>query len=118
MTLEDYQFAAAATAIYPDQNALLEKLDREAPLPIYPALKLAGEAGEIAQKVGKAIRDGVGDYSQFRLDIASELGDVLWYVSAIARDLGLSLEQIGEGNLVKLASRKQRGVISGSGDNR
>ena len=86
---------------------------------IYPALKLAGEAGEFGEKVGKIIRDraGVIDAAE-RQALRDELGDVLWYVAEIATVLGLDLGDIGERNLEKLRSRADRGVIQGSGDTR
>jgi NTP pyrophosphatase (non-canonical NTP hydrolase) len=108
MTLNDYQTAARSTAIYPKEYRV-----------VYPALKLAGEAGEVAEKVGKALRDANGQFGQPRVDaLGKELGDVLWYIAALAYDLGLSLESIAEGNLSKLADRASRGVLGGSGDNR
>ena len=106
MTLSDYQTAAMQTAIYPKPHSL----------PLYPARGLCGEAGEVAEKIKKMLRDGCGPDAN--RDIASELGDVLWYVSALASDLGWSLSSIAEMNLEKLASRKQRDVIRGDGDNR
>lgn len=109
LTLNEYQELAMDTAIYPDKFAV-----------IYPALKLAGEAGEFAEKIGKRLRDADGDFDadSFRMAAAKELGDVLWYVAAAARDLGLYLEDIAEMNLSKLANRMERGVIGGSGDER
>lgn len=103
MQLSDYQKAAAFTAIYPQQHAIL-----------YPALGLAGEAGEVANKVKKMIRDGNTDLKA----IAAELGDVLWYVAALARDLGVDLDDLANDNLNKLYDRKERGVLGGSGDKR
>lgn len=103
MSLNDYQALASKTAIYPMQHQIL-----------YPALGLAGEAGEVANKVKKMIRDGKFD----RAGIAAELGDVLWYVSALARDLNLDMQDLAMENLEKLYSRKERGTLGGSGDNR
>lgn len=86
---------------------------------IYPTLGLTGEAGEVADKVKKVIRDDNGDFSTEKKEaIAFELGDVLWYVAELAHDIGFSLEEIGRMNLQKLASRKQRDKIHGDGDNR
>lgn len=104
----DYGKRAYALAIYPRENAF-----------VYPALKLAGEAGEVAEKVGKSLR---GDFSlddpKVRLELMKELGDVLWYVNALAMDLGYDLETVADMNITKLEDRKARGVLSGSGDNR
>lgn len=107
MTLNEYQEAALKSAIYP-------KIVPD--IPIYPALKLAGESGEVAEKVGKAIRDGIP--LNFQFELAKELGDVLWYISALANDIGFSLESIAKFNLEKLESRVARGKLQGSGDNR
>jgi len=112
MTLDDYQAGARSTALYPQQARVL-----------YPALKLAGEAGEVAEKLGKLMRDDGylpgRELTQAQRDtLAAELGDVLWYVANLSADLGFSLQTVGERNLAKLADRKTRGVIGGSGDNR
>lgn len=86
---------------------------------IYPTIKLNGEAGEVAEKVGKVLRDNEGVFSDYiKLEIAKEVGDVLWYCAALASDLGMNLSDIAEMNLAKLASRKERDKIHGSGDNR
>jgi NTP pyrophosphatase (non-canonical NTP hydrolase) len=106
--LSEYQRLSRRTAEYP----------REAWL-AYPALGLAGEAGEVAEHAKKTIRDDDGAVSDERKSaMAKELGDVLWYVAQIATELGLDLDQIAEQNLAKLLSRQQRGVLSGSGDER
>ena len=85
----------------------------------YPALGLAGEAGEVAEHAKKAIRDDAGVVSEERRQaMAKELGDVLWYVSQIASELGLELDEIARANLEKLLSRQRWGVLSGSGDER
>lgn len=108
MTLNEYQSKAIETAIY----------ERESKI-IYPTLGMCGEAGEVADKVKKVLRDSGGRFSkEKKREIAEELSDVLWYCSALARDLGYTLEEIGVINIEKLASRKARGVIGGSGDNR
>jgi NTP pyrophosphatase (non-canonical NTP hydrolase) len=106
--LSEYQRLSRRTAEYP----------REAWL-VYPALGLAGEAGEVAEHVKKAIRDDGGEVSEERRTaMAKELGDVLWYVSQLASELGLELDEIAQINLDKLLSRQRRGVLSGSGDER
>ena len=109
MTFDEYQEFARSTAIYPEDCKVT-----------YPTLGLCGEAGEVAEKVKKSIRDGL-DYwqeEQFKEDLTKELGDVLWYISALASDLDISLDEVAENNLLKLASRKKRNKIGGSGDNR
>jgi NTP pyrophosphatase (non-canonical NTP hydrolase) len=104
----EYQRRSRRTAEYP----------REAWL-TYPALGLAGEAGEVAEHVKKTIRDDGGVVSEERrAALAKELGDVLWYVAQLASELGLDLEQIAHANLEKLLSRQRRGMLSGSGDDR
>ncbi len=108
MELSEYQLLSRQTAEYP----------REAWL-AYPALGLAGEAGEVAEHAKKAIRDDGGAITDERREaISKELGDVLWYVSQTASELGLELDEIAAANLEKLFSRQRRGVLSGSGDNR
>ena len=108
MEISEYQRLSRRTAEYP----------REAWL-AYPALGLAGEAGEVAEHAKKAIRDDGGALSGERREaMAKELGDVLWYVAQLASELDLDLNQIAERNLQKLLSRQRRGVLSGSGDDR
>jgi NTP pyrophosphatase (non-canonical NTP hydrolase) len=103
VTLDQYQNQARETAIYPTEHRIT-----------YPALGLAGETGEAVERVKKWLRDGRLD----REGLRAELGDVLWYVANLAADLDLSLDEIAEHNLAKLRSRKERGVLSGSGDHR
>ena len=109
MNFTEYQNLALATAIYPKKYET-----------IYPALGLCGEASEVAEKVKKSIRDSLHNWpdEQFKEELTKELGDVLWYISALASDLDISLNEIAENNLQKLASRKKRNKIGGSGDNR
>lgn len=108
MTLNEYQDKALETAVYPQKYKV-----------VYPALGLAGEAGEVADKVKKVIRDNRCVFDAKRREaIAQELGDVQWYIATLAHDLGYTLEEIGEMNYAKLSSRKQRGKIGGNGDNR
>lgn len=87
---------------------------------IYPALGLSGEAGEIAEKVKKWVRDEGGEViTEDRRDaILKELGDPLWYIASLADDLGYTLQDVVDANVAKLTSRKERGVLHGSGDNR
>jgi NTP pyrophosphatase (non-canonical NTP hydrolase) len=108
MEIAEYQRLSRRTAEYP----------REAWL-AYPALGLAGEAGEVAEHAKKAIRDDAGAVSsQRREQMAKELGDVLWYVAQLASELELDLDEVAQANLDKLLSRQRRGVLSGSGDER
>ena len=110
MTFKDYQQKAIKTAQYP---AVGEHTW------VYPALGLVNEAGEVAGKLKKVIRDSDGVVSnEVRTQLTAELGDVLWYVSQIATELTIDLEEVAEGNIAKLASRAERGVLGGSGDNR
>lgn len=86
---------------------------------VYPTLGLANEAGEVAGKVKKIFRDKGGFISDAdRQALKQELGDVLWYLAQICTELGLTLEEVAEANLTKLASRQERGQIRGEGDGR
>lgn len=106
MELNEYQQKALETAVYPT-------------VIIYPALGMCGEAGEVADKVKKALRDNNSEFTEEKkFEIAKEIGDVLWYCATLSNDLGFSLQQIAEMNINKLQSRKERGCLSGSGDNR
>lgn len=109
MTLNEYQGKALETAVYPERYRV-----------VYPALGLAGEAGEAVDKVKKVLRgDDGGEWSEEKKrGIALELGDVMWYVATLAHDLGYSLEEIAEMNYEKLRSRQKRGKLGGDGDNR
>jgi NTP pyrophosphatase (non-canonical NTP hydrolase) len=108
MTLSEYQTQAVTTAIYGDGNSI-----------IYPALGLNGEAGEVAEKIKKVLRDNGGIFSDDnKKEIAKEISDVLWYCAALSRDLGYTLDEIAQINLDKLKSRQERNKITGSGDNR
>lgn len=108
MELDAYQEAARRTAIYDERHRV-----------IYPALGLASEAGEVAGKVKKVLRDQDGDFAEAPLDaLRDELGDVLWYLAVLAADLGLSLDEVAGRNVAKLASRHERGRLGGAGDQR
>lgn len=109
MDFKTYQTESKKTAKYPKVGAGF----------VYPTLGLAGEAGEVAEKIKKVMRDSNGEVSEEkREEIKKELGDVLWYVSQIATELDLPLEDVAKSNLEKLFSRLERGAIHGSGDNR
>jgi NTP pyrophosphatase (non-canonical NTP hydrolase) len=123
MEMNNYQEMAIRTAIYNKKYSCL-----------YPALGLAGEAGETCEKVKKLIRDSEFEPEIFcsgtidedipqawfekREEIKKEIGDVIWYCAALARDFGLKLGDIAELNIEKLRSRAERNAIKGSGDNR
>ena len=105
ITATEYQRKAKETAIFPADKALE-----------YLSLGLVGEAGEVANKVKKLIRD-----KKVLLDttvISSEIGDVVWYCAMLADYLDVNLGKIMDDNLDKLKSRKQRGTLGGTGDNR
>jgi NTP pyrophosphatase (non-canonical NTP hydrolase) len=99
LTFEEYQQQASKTALYPKRLQNLE----------YPTLGLTGEAGEVANIVKKIQRDFGGDLTdEIRVKLKDELGDVLWYISACADELELTLEQIAEFNIRKLAERHNK----------
>ena len=109
MELNHYQRESRKTALYPDVGSN----------PIYPTLGLVGESGEVADKVKKVLRDKKGQFDKESRDaIKYELGDVLWYISQLSSELGYELEEVASANLEKLKSRKIRGKIKGSGDDR
>jgi NTP pyrophosphatase (non-canonical NTP hydrolase) len=126
-TLTNYQQIATKSAIYPGQGTALGLT--------YCALKLNGEAGELAEHVGKAMRDDgmletveltyrgaeahfVGLLPARKTAIIKEVGDVLWYLSSICNELGITLEAAAATNLQKLYSRTERGKLQGEGDDR
>ncbi|HCP08720.1 MAG TPA: hypothetical protein DIT25_02910 [Candidatus Moranbacteria bacterium] len=109
MNFEEYQTKSRRTALYPNIGENF----------IYPTLGLTGEAGEVAEKIKKVIRDNEGKLNdEIRMTIEKELGDVLWYISQLASELGLSLDDVAEKNIEKLASRLEKGTLHGNGDNR
>ena len=111
MTLDNYQVNAVVTAIYPGMGTFIGLS--------YCALKLNGEAGEVAEHIGEALRDDARDITPARrVALKKELGDVLWYIAALSSELGYDLSEIARENLKKLADRKARGVLRGSGDER
>ena len=106
--LDMYQQVAKQTAIYPREQAI-----------IYPTLGLTGEAGEVANKVKKIIRDDGNKINEGLVqEISAEIGDCLLYISVLADDIGIKLSDIANNNLIKLANRKKKGTIHGSGDTR
>ncbi|PJE50489.1 MAG: hypothetical protein COV29_03720 [Candidatus Yanofskybacteria bacterium CG10_big_fil_rev_8_21_14_0_10_36_16] len=109
MDFNEYQKNTNKTAIYPAKGNNF----------VYPTLGLTGEAGEVAEKIKKIYRDSNGKITpKHRKELSKELGDVLWYISQLATELNLKLEDIAKGNIKKLMSRKKRGKVQGSGDNR
>lgn len=115
MKLNDYQNQAITTELM--QRA--DELIAHDPALVAKLLGLVGEAGEVSEKFKKIIRDHEGRITdEDKREIAKELGDVLWYVSAVASYLGFSLQEVAEMNLEKLFSRRDRGTSRGSGDNR
>lgn len=108
MNFNDYQTACHETAIYPREQSLE-----------YLTLGLVGEAGEVANKVKKIIRDHGGKIDLHQSSaLAKELGDVLWYAAELAGVIGYDFDQVARANIEKLFLRKQVGTISGEGDNR
>jgi len=109
MNFKEYQDRAIQTAIYPKKGNNLS----------YPTLGLCGESGEVAEKVKKLLRDKNGKLDQnTKKEIVKELGDVLWYLSAICSELKINLEDVAKINIAKLNKRKNKNKLKGEGDNR
>ncbi len=109
MDFAEYQKLSRRTAKYPAIGHPI----------VYPTLGLTNEAGEVAGKIKKLFRDRGGQLDEaVRADLLSELGDVLWYLTQIAVELGFTLEEVAAHNIAKLADRQARGVIRGDGDHR
>lgn len=109
MNFNDYQQAATKTNTMTDPVLA----------PMYYTLGLTGEAGEIAEKVKKVVRNHGGDFAKLdRDDIKKELGDVLWYLAMLAKTFDIKLDDVAQTNIAKLADRAQRDVIKSTGDNR
>ncbi|HEC72391.1 MAG: nucleoside triphosphate pyrophosphohydrolase family protein [Candidatus Thorarchaeota archaeon] len=105
----EYQKIAFSTAIYPNKNNNF----------VYPVLGLVGETGEVAEKIKKIIRDYNSEITdEMKIAIKKELGDVFWYLAAVCTELEFDMEDIAWDNLKKLESRRERGKIQGSGDDR
>jgi len=109
MTFEEYQKLSRETAFYPNKDNNF----------IYPTLGLAGETGEVAEKIKKVLRDKNGVLNEeTKKELAKELGDVLWYLAQMCSELKLPFDEVAKLNLEKLFSRKERGQLHGDGDNR
>lgn len=109
MNFSEYQIKARQTAIYPDVGSNLW----------YPTLGLAGESGEVAEKVKKIYRDWGGIvFEEQRNELCKELGDALWYIANVSAEAGLDLEEVARTNLRKLQDRANRDKLHGEGDNR
>jgi len=109
MNLNEYQQLALRTAASKDKKDEVFQL----------LLGLVGETGEVAEKAKKIVRDQGSDFSKFdKEDLKKELGDILWYLSTLADFFDITLEEVGQKNIEKLASRLERGKIGGSGDDR
>ncbi len=109
MNFDEYQAMARSTAIYPEQGNNF----------IYPTLGLVGEAGEVAEKVKKVIRDNCGILTaEKKAEIINEISDVMWYVANLCEELGTTMENVAKLNIKKLTDRKNRNALRGSGDSR
>jgi len=109
MNFNEYQIEARKTAVYPNLGKNLW----------YPALGLCGESGEVAEKIKKVFRDSNGLVTQEKKnELKKELGDVLWYLSNLASELEISIDNVATTNLIKLKERKDNNKLHGSGDNR
>lgn len=108
MQFDEYQKKTRETAIYPNKDNNF----------VFPVLGLAGETGEVSEKIKKVIRDkdGIID-DDSRKEIEKELGDILWYLAQLATELNISLDDVAEKNIAKIMERKERGVVHGNGDN-
>ncbi len=107
MNFREYQIEADKTAVYPNKGNNIT----------YPSLGLAGETGEVCEKIKKIIRDknGIVDQESKEL-IKKEIGDVLWYCAALSKELGLDLQEVADGNISKLKDRQNRNKLKGEGD--
>jgi len=106
MDLNEYQKLANKTSVFPKQYLMT-----------YPIIGLAGEVGELANKYKKVLR-GDPSLGEVYKQMEGELGDILWYVAAIATSFGWDLSQVAEANIAKLKDRKDRNMIKGAGDGR
>lgn len=109
LTFSEYQLKCRETALYPNLGDNI----------VYPTLGLAGETGEVAEKVKKILRDKEGKVGEEdRIELKKEMGDVLWYLANLATELKLDLGDVAATNLTKVQSRSERNKIHGEGDNR
>ncbi len=116
MTFEEYQRRALTTDSFGAPTAKRAITD---PGYVAKILGLVGEAGEVAEKYKKMIRDGIEHPSEEQTqELRKELGDVLWYIAVLSEYLGITIEEVAQINLDKLADRHARGVIKSKGDNR
>jgi NTP pyrophosphatase (non-canonical NTP hydrolase) len=107
MNFDEFQSRSKSTAIYPDQGSNY----------LYPALGLCSEAGEVADRIKRIQRDDNNVVTDAkRQEIASELGDVLWYVAQLATEFGLSLNDVADGNIANLSNRRRNSTLQGFGD--
>lgn len=104
MDFREYNDFVKSMKVFPEKFAI-----------IYPTLGMMGEAGEVSEKVKKWMR---GDRELDKAELVKEVGDVLWYITALADDLGYTLEDVALMNVAKLSDRRDRNVVKGSGDNR
>jgi NTP pyrophosphatase (non-canonical NTP hydrolase) len=102
--LYEYQQFVNGMKVYPEQHAI-----------VYPTMGMMGEAGEVSEKVKKWLR---GDRELDKAELIKEIGDVIWYATSLADDLGYTISDVIAANVSKLSDRKERGVVKGSGDNR
>jgi len=108
MNFDDYQKQAKRTAVYPNPGNNY----------VYPTLGLAGEAGEVANKIKKILRKDSELTDEVKHEISKELGDVIWYLAQLCTELGLSFDQVAAENIEKLLKRQEENKLHGSGDNR
>jgi NTP pyrophosphatase (non-canonical NTP hydrolase) len=107
MEFKEYEEVAMSTKVGWNNNEIL-----------YPLIGMCGETGEVADKIKKVIRDKNGDFSEDKIEILKEIGDTLWYMTALCNDLGYSLEDAANINLYKIIKRRTENTIHGEGDNR
>lgn len=129
LDFSEYQQRARKTAVYPTfyiytGDESIPPMHRDPLLYIavpwtYPTLGLAGESGEVAEKVKKIARDDEGELTEEkREDLIKELGDILWYIANVSHEIGIDMNDVAGINIAKLEDRQKRNVLKGSGDNR